>query len=89
MFQHLQDDSEVAALRLAEQQVEVLGHDDVAGDVEAVPSANLFESEFEDVPGVRSGQQRGAVIATTGDEVEAVRLLESLECPGNGGRIGS
>ena len=56
LFQHLQGDGEVAAFGFAEEQVEVLGHNDVAGDVEAVPLADFLQSLLECAAGAVSGE---------------------------------
>src|ERR1039458_5693357 len=59
--------------------MDMLGHDDVAGNVEAVPTMNLIESLLKDAPGLRSSQERCAAVTTKGDEVEVSGFLETVE----------
>jgi len=61
----------------------VLGHDYVAGDEESVPAADPFEGLFENISGLRDGEQGVPVMAAKGYEVETACLLEPLESPGH------
>jgi len=59
----------------------VFGHNHIAGDEESVPLANLLEHLFEDIAGVRSRQERLAIMTAEGYEVETFSLLNALESP--------
>ena len=54
-----------------EQQVYVLGHEDIAEDVELVAVAKSFEDFFEDDPCVVVVEIGEPTITTEGDEVVA------------------
>ncbi len=56
----------------------MLGHDDVAGHVESVPTADLFQSLFEDAARFSRGKRRSAVVAAEGYEVQAAGFLKSF-----------
>ncbi len=81
LLEHLQSSRERAALRFADQQVNVFGHDHIAGDEESVPLANSLERLFEDIAGVRSGQESITMMTAEGYEVETFSLLDALESP--------
>ena len=49
LLEHLQDGRGRAARRFADQQMDVLGHDDVPHQSEAVPLAHLSENAHEGV----------------------------------------
>ena len=71
----------------AHQQVHVLRHDHISGDVEAVLPPRPFQRDFKQVFGMCTGQQRLTAIATEGHEVQITGLLVSLESPRHGGSI--
>jgi hypothetical protein len=71
------------ALWFADEQVNVFGHDNVSGDEESVPLTHSFQSLLEHVGGMRTSQQRVAMMTTEGYEVETANLLEALESPGH------
>jgi len=56
LFEHLQGDGEVATFGFAQEQMEMFWHDDVAGDVEAIPLADFLECKLERAAGVGSGE---------------------------------
>ena len=78
LLQHLQCDGKFGSLRLGEEQVDVLRHDHISGNIKAVPLACVFEGFLKYVAGVRGGQSGRAGIATEGDEMEAACFLVSL-----------
>jgi hypothetical protein len=49
LLEHLQSHGQALALRLAQQQMHVLGHDDKSGQVKAVPAARSFERSYNNV----------------------------------------
>lgn len=55
--------------RFAQEKMDVLRHEDVAEEIEAVTLACLFEDVEEDGAGVVVVQEGKAVVATEGDEV--------------------
>jgi len=57
----------------------VLGHEDVAEDVERVPSAELFESFEKDCAGVVVVEIRKTLITTEGDEVVVAEAVIALK----------
>jgi hypothetical protein len=60
----------ISALRFAQQQVQMLGHDHVPDDHQAIPPVHLLQHFEEEIAIRRLLQQRQPVIATGGDEVE-------------------
>ncbi len=81
LLEHLQRDRKFRPLRLGYEQVNVFGHDHISRDVDSVPLAYIFQSLFKDVARAGSAQASFAVAATESDEVQAARLLKSLETP--------
>jgi hypothetical protein len=67
-----------------DEEVDVLGHEDVGIDAGLVAGSGLFEDLFDCAPGFRGREVRLPVEATEGDEVESMGLLVSLETPGHG-----
>jgi hypothetical protein len=65
-------------LRFADQQVNVLGHDHVAGYHEMVPPAHLLQYSEKKIATARRAQQRLPPVTTAGDEVEVSRAVISL-----------
>src|SRR5579863_5122137 len=78
LLQHLQCDGKLGSLWLSQQQMNVLRHDHISGDVKAVPLAGIFEGFLKYVAGVRGGQSGRASVATECNEMEAARFLVSL-----------
>lgn len=75
LLEHLQDDGEFASFRFTDQQMNMLRHDDVADYAATVPAANTFQRLFEYVPRFFGIEQRHALVATEGDEVQAALVL--------------
>ena len=67
------------------EEMDVLGHEDVGGDVETLLFAGFFEDLLESV--FRSGglEEGLSVVTTEGDEVKLVGLLEAFEARWHGG----
>jgi hypothetical protein len=78
LLQHLQCHGKFGSLRLGQQQMNVLRHDHISGNVKAIPLACIFEGFFEDIAGVRGAQSGRAGIATEGNEMKAACFLVSL-----------
>jgi hypothetical protein len=66
-------------LRFGEEQVDVLGHDDVAEEEELVSLADSFEGFFEDDAGVVVVEIREPVVTTEVDGVVVALGLVSLQ----------
>ena len=75
---------EGAEFGFAEEQVDVLGHEDVAVDHEAVTLAGGFEDLFEAEAGGIGVQVGETTVAAEGDEVEVAFVLEAFEADGHG-----
>ena len=89
LFQDSKGGGEGVVGGFGEEEVDVLGHKDVGVEVEAVGLADLFEDLFDDVLGIVSGEEREAVMAAEGDEVEIAGLLVTLQALGHGGSLGA
>ena len=84
LLQHLQRNRELRSFRLGDQQMNVLGHDYISGDVEAIPFSRLFQILLEEIPSARRAQARLAPIGTKSEKVQTARFLKSLETPWHG-----
>lgn len=62
----------------------VLGHEDVAVEVEKVGLAGVFEDLLDGVFGFGGGEVEAAVVAAEGDEVEVAGLLKAFQAVGHG-----
>lgn len=76
-FQGLESFGEGFGGGFAEEKVDVLGHEDVAVDLEVVTFSGLFEGLFEE--GVVTAEVGFAAVAAEGDEVEVALGLVTLE----------
>src|SRR5258705_12068810 len=65
--------------------MDVLGHEDVGGQAEALLFAGLFEDLLEGVFCFFGAEEGLALVTTEGDEVELLRLLEALQARWHGG----
>jgi len=86
-FDYLHHDGRVFDLRLGDEKVEVLGHDHVSDNYEAVSQPCLLQNPQEQVAPLRGSQLRLAMIATTGNEVEVVSTVPALQALGHGTEI--
>src|SRR5271157_6417479 len=76
-----------SVLRLADQQMHVLGHDHVTDEIEVVAPSALFQRDFKQVHRARTGQQWVTLIATEGDEVKLACFLIALQSARHRSRI--
>src|ERR1700674_5635726 len=60
----------ISLLRFTEKKMNVLRHDDVAHNYEAVAVPNLLHDLKEEIASVRPGEKRTALVATGGDVVQ-------------------
>ena len=72
---------ERAALRLADEQVNMFGHDNVGVNVDPEAPPHSFERELEDSLGMVVTQQRLPVIAGESHEVTVSGLLQPFQSP--------
>ncbi len=86
LFEDFEGGGEGVVGGFGEEEGDVLGHEDVAVEVEAVGSAGVFEDLLDGVFGFGGGEVGEAVKAAEGDEVEVAGLLEALVF-GHGGRL--
>lgn len=66
------------ALGFAEEEMDVLGHEDVGVDGEVMGAAGSFDDLFEDVFGFGGFEVGKTVVAAEGDEVELSCVLASF-----------
>jgi hypothetical protein len=66
-------------VRLVEEKMDVLGHEDVRKDRELVGATGSFENLLEDVFGFGVFEVGGSVVTTEGDEVELAGVLATFE----------
>jgi len=86
LFQNLHHNSQGRFQRLANQKVNMLRHQHVSGDDEAVPLPHRLKFAFEDTPRRLAFQERLPSITTKGDEMEAAGLLVAHKPFGHDGR---
>ena len=83
-FEGAEDVFELVFFWFAEQQVDVLGHKDVAVNVEGVALTSGFEDFLEDGAGVVVVEVGEPLVATEGDEVVVVESVETLQTARHG-----
>jgi hypothetical protein len=71
-------------LWFAQEHMDMLGHEDVAVEIEAVASTEGFESVEKDCAGVVVVEVREPVVATEGKEMEMALGLVSLQTTRHG-----
>ncbi|SRR6266446_6305068 len=76
LLERLQDFRGVPLLRLAEEQMDVFGHNHIANQQEAVSRADLVKNLHEAVAGARRAEERAAAIATESNEVEVAASVK-------------
>jgi hypothetical protein len=59
--------------------MDVLGHQDVGGDTEALLLSGLFEEPLDCVLCLRGAEEVLSLVTAEGDEMEELGLLEALE----------
>jgi hypothetical protein len=67
------------------EQVDMLGHEDIGRDEEALLPARLFQESLDGVFYLGSVQEGLTFVATEGDEVEVAGLLKAFEARWHGG----
>ena len=69
---------------LVDEEVNVLGHEDVGVDTGVVTGPGLFEEEFGEVLGGWVGEVGETVVTAEGEEVEGLGLVVSFQAVGHG-----
>ncbi len=69
---------------LVDEEVDVLGHEDVGVDTGVVTGSGLFEEEFGEVLVGCVGKVGETVVTTEGEEVEGFGLVEASQAVGHG-----
>jgi hypothetical protein len=80
----LNEGGDGACFRFIREEVDVLGHDDVGRDTEALLFAGLFEDYLNDVFGGVGLKEGLTVVTTEGDEMEIPSLLVTFEARWHG-----
>jgi hypothetical protein len=83
-FEHLHEPGKPAASRLAQQQVNVLRHYDVAINTHRESPPRLLKSQKKCALHLHLRQMRKAMIATEGKEVGLAGVMKTLESGGHG-----
>jgi hypothetical protein len=84
LFQNLEDRRRRPFSRFADEQVDVLGHDDVAHQRETVTVAHVAKNLDKDISGVNRTQQRYASIAGEGNEMQMAATVVANKLVGHG-----
>ena len=79
LLQDLHDGGGSALGWLADEQVNVIGHDDVTSQRETVAVAHLAQKLDEQIPSVRGGKQGQPSVATAGDEVQVAQSVAAVQ----------
>ena len=87
LLKHLNHNRKPAAFGLADQQVDMLGHDDIASHVNPIPPTHSLQGLFEDAPRLRRGEERSTLVAAEGYEVQAACFLKTFESPRHPDRL--
>ena len=73
----------VTTFRLAEQQVDVLRHHDIADNYKTVTTTDFFKHLQEQIPVPGTPQQRLPLIATGRNEVHVAGAVTAVESSGH------
>ena len=84
LLYHLQRHRKLSPFRFTQQQVHVLGHDNVPADTKPVPPAYPLQSGLEQLTGSGRGKLRRATIAGEGHGVKVSCVLIALQTPRHG-----
>jgi len=87
LFDDFHYNRRIARLRLADEQVEMLRHDDVSAYYEAMPLPHFLENVKKQIAAIRRAQDRPAMIATARNEVQMLQAVVSLELTGHDCRL--
>ena len=79
LFQNLNDRGRGSFSRLADEQVDMLRHDDVTHQGEPVTVAHFVKNMDESISSANRAQQRQASVTTEGDEMQMVLSVPALQ----------
>jgi hypothetical protein len=79
LLQDLHDGGRSAGGRLTDEQVNVIGHDNVTRESEAVAVAHLAQNLHKQISGVGRGKQRQPSVATASDEVQVAQSVAAVQ----------
>jgi hypothetical protein len=74
LFQNLQDGGELEIAGFADHQRNMLGHDNISGDNEAVALPHLFQLLLEDAVSGPFSELGLSLVTTEGDKLEVARV---------------
>jgi hypothetical protein len=86
LLQYLYDDGRISFGRFAQQQMDVLGHDDVTNHCELVVSSDFREDDQEDVSRACRFQEWQSSVTAEGDEMKVPGSVAALEVFRHGSR---
>jgi len=89
LLQRLESVGEQTAFRFADQQVNMLGHNDISVNAESETAPHTLQREFEDSLGGVSREQRSPMVTGECYEVAVPRFLKSFQCPRHEARLRS
>ena len=78
-FESLHHSRRILLLRLADEQMNVLGHNDISDDDEHIALSHLLQHFEKQVTAVRSAKQRLSAIATASDEMKITGAVVAME----------
>jgi hypothetical protein len=78
LLEDLHADGEFRLFRFGDEKMHMVGHDDVAEDVETIFLTGFFEDAEESVFGFRGAQDWSFACAAEGEEVQVAGLLEAF-----------
>lgn len=84
LLEDLHDDRVRGFVGLADEKMNVLGHDHVASHDKTVTMPCLFQDEKEQVAALCCSEQGTALVATESDEVEIACVVTAPETGGHG-----
>ena len=79
LFDGLHYGGRIASFRLAEQQMDMLGHDDIAHHDEMIASADVLQHFNEQVAPGGEIEQRAPLLTTSGDAVQVALAVAAIE----------
>lgn len=75
LLQHQHHGAGRGAVRFANEQMDVLGHDHVSEERKAVAVADLTQDFEEDVAAAFGSEERQTMVTTAGDEVQVTQAI--------------
>ena len=88
LLETLDDLCGTGSVGLAQQQVHMLRHEDVANESKAIARSRLFERANGQIAGANGVQQGPALITAKGDEMEIAKSGDALQIFRHGGEEG-